>query len=256
MCPYTLPKLENGNQSTEPQLSMSLNSVFKCCISHPVFVLALTISTSVHASQSVRTAPTSGSVAGIKKSCLYLPNCRCSQNVFSAVYLYQICHPGNKEGIFFLFCFQVANILQLIRGDYMSTCKTLPCSSLPFWQEKVILSRDKLPSEELCTRAMNICKDPPVKCQDLYQCAYSTVIMVSRLLQHQDPQQCKYTPDSPERKCGIDFAVLCCTLMDLNDSLLLQTAWQKLTKIIYFSSVIKHKAKLRWSQTVSDESFS
>lgn len=103
MCPYTLPKLENGNQSTEPQLSMSLNSVFKCCISHPVFVLALTISTSVHASQSVRTAPTSGSVAGIKKSCLCLPNCRCSQNVFSAVYFYQICHPGNKEGIFFYF---------------------------------------------------------------------------------------------------------------------------------------------------------
>lgn len=78
----------------------------------------------------------------------------------------------------------------------MSACKTLPCSSLPFSQEKVILSRDKLPSEELCTRAMNICKGPMVKCQDLYQYANSTAITVSRLLQHQDPQQCKYTPDS------------------------------------------------------------
>lgn len=63
-----------------------------------------------------------------------------------------------------------------------------------------------------------------VKCQGLYQCTSSTVITVSRLLQHQDAQQCKYTPDSLEQKCGIDFGVLCCTLMDLNDRLLLQTA--------------------------------
>lgn len=120
----------------------------------------------------------------------------------------------------------------------------------PFSQQKVILSRDKLPSEELCTRAVNIRKGLMVKYQDLYQCANSTVTMVSRLLQHQDPQQCKYTPDSPEWKCGIDFAVLCCTLMDLNGRLLLQTAWQKLTKIIYFSLVIKDKAKQRWSQSL------
>lgn len=141
-------------------------------------------------------------------------------------------------------------------GDYMSTCTTSPCSFLPFSQEKVILSRDTLPSEEFGTRAVNICKGPMLRCQDLYQCANSTLITVSRLLQHQDLQQRKYTPDSPERKCGIDFSVLCCTLMDPNDRLLLQTAWQKLTKIIYFSLVIKGKAKLRWSQTVSDENFS
>lgn len=63
-----------------------------------------------------------------------------------------------------------------------------------------------------------------VKCQDLYQCANSTVITVSMLLQHLDPQHCKYTPDSPERKCGIDFVVLCCTVRVLNDMLLFQTA--------------------------------
>lgn len=136
-----------------------------------------------------------------------------------------------KKRIFFLFpsCKYFA-VDQNQGGDYMSTCKTPPCSSLPFSQEKVILSRDKLPSEELCTRVVNTCKGPTVKCQDLYQCANSTVITVSRLLQHQDPQQCKYTPDSPEWKCGIDFAVLCCTPMDLNDWLLLQTAWKNLLK--------------------------
>lgn len=89
----------------------------------------------------------------------------------------------------------------------MSTCTTSPCSFLPFSQEKVILSRDTLPSEEFGTRAVNICKGPMLRCQDLYQCANSTLITVSRLLQHQDLQQRKYTPDSPERKCGIDFGV-------------------------------------------------
>lgn len=189
-----------------------------------------------------RTAPTSWSLSGIKKLCPCLFN---FVDALSAVDLYQTYHPENKEWIFLLLfpSYKYFAVDQNQWGDYMSTCKTSPCSSLPFSQEKVILSRDKLPWEELCTRAVDIRKGPMVKCQGLYQCANSTVITVSRLLQHQDPQQCKYTPDSPERKCGIDFAVLCCTLMDLNDRLLLQTAWQKLTKIIDFSSVIKGKAK-------------
>lgn len=63
-----------------------------------------------------------------------------------------------------------------------------------------------------------------VKCQDVYQCANSTVTTVSRLLQHLDPQRCKYTPGSPEQKCGIDFGVLCCAVRVLNDTLLLQIA--------------------------------
>lgn len=44
-----------------------------------------------------------------------------------------------------------------------------------------------------------------VQCQDVGQCASLAVTMVCRLLQQLDPQLCKFTPDSPEQKCGIDF---------------------------------------------------